>query len=268
MENIRQAIERAKGQPGERGPELKQPLVLDHSDYGEGIDALVEEVELDSRFLESKRLIAFDREDVRSRSFDMLRTQVLRSMDQNAWKTVAVTSPTPNCGKTLTAINLAFSIARQPGRQVLLADMDLRKPQISNCLGLVQGGGTIDVLSGRISLSDAITRVRAGNCSLKVLPTSPISQSSDLMGSQEMATFFQDIRAHAQSMVVIFDMPPLLNSDDVAAVLPQIDCALLVAAVGNSTPRDIEECHKHLYATDVVKFVLNKVPKSNVNYYY
>ena len=52
----------------------------------------------------------------RSKAFDMLRTQVLQAMDQHQWQLLAITSPTPGCGKTLTAINLALSIARQADR--------------------------------------------------------------------------------------------------------------------------------------------------------
>ena len=86
-----------------------------------------QEVELDFAYLQSQRIVAYDGKDPRSRSFDILRTEVLRSMDLKGWKTLAVTSPTPSCGKTLTAVNLALSMARQPERQVLLADLDLRK---------------------------------------------------------------------------------------------------------------------------------------------
>jgi protein-tyrosine kinase len=50
--------------------------------------------------------------------------------------------------------------------------------------------------------------------------------------------------------------------------LPKMDCVLLVAAVGTSTVSEIEECSKHLQSTDVVRFVLNKVPESSTNYHY
>ena len=65
--------------------------------------------------------------DARSKSFDMLRTQVLQSMDLKSWQLLAVTSPTAACGKTTISVNLALSIARQPHRSVLLVDMDPAK---------------------------------------------------------------------------------------------------------------------------------------------
>jgi hypothetical protein len=60
----------------------------------------------------------------------------------------------------------------------------------------------------------------------------------------------------------------MLSGDDVIAILPQVDCILLVAAVGTSTIAQIEECNKHLQSVDVVRLVLNKVPKLDVNSQY
>jgi protein-tyrosine kinase len=271
MENIRQAVERAKGHPEQgRGIDLspsRQQARHDLNNAHES-DARIQEVQLDSAHLQSKRLVAYDGKDPRSRSFDMLRTQVLQSMDLKGQKILAVTSPTPNCGKTLTAINLALSVARQSERQVMLVDMDLRKPQVAGSLGLACAEGILGVLEGRIALTSAIVQARIGNCKFEVLPTAPTSHSSDLMGSSAMSTLLQNIGRHWQSRIVVLDLPPLLTGDDVIAILPQVDCALLVAAVDTSTVSEIEECNKHLQSTDVVRFVLNKVPQSSANYYY
>src|SRR6185295_6238473 len=89
---------------------------------------------LNAARLESRRIISYDVADQRSKSFDVLRTQILQEMDRKQWQILAVTSPTAGCGKTLTAINLAMSIARQPERAALLVDMDLRKPQVARRL--------------------------------------------------------------------------------------------------------------------------------------
>jgi protein-tyrosine kinase len=271
MENIRQAVERAKERPEQRGG-IGFNLPRQQAKHGfgstHGSDARIQEIELDSAYLQSKRMIAYDGKDPRSCSFDMLRTQVLRSMDLKDWKILAVTSPTPSCGKTLTAINFALSVARQPERQVLLVDMDLRKSQVARCLGLMRDEGVLGVLEGHIALTSAIIQARIGNCNFEVLPTAPTSHSSDLMGSSAMSALLQDIRRLGQSRIVIVDLPPLLTSDDVIAILPQVDCVLLVAAVGTSTISEIEECNKHLQSTAVVQFVLNKVPESSTNYHY
>jgi Mrp family chromosome partitioning ATPase len=184
-------------------------------------------------------------------------------MDLKGWKTLAVTSPTPGCGKTLTATNLALSIARQPDRQVLLVDLDLRKPQVANCLGFKCRDGVLGVIEERIAIESAIIPVHAGSSRLEVLPTAPTSNSSDLVGSSAMRALVHDITGHGQSRIVILDLPPVLTGHDAISILPLVDCVLLVAAVGTSKVSEIEECNKYLQATDVVRVVLNKVPVSD-----
>jgi protein-tyrosine kinase len=271
MENIRQAVERAKGRQGqETDTRLGSPRQQARRIFGDaqGSSELIAEVELDVAYLQSQRIVAFDGKDLRSRSFDMLRTEILQAMDLKGWRTLAVTSPTPSCGKTLTAVNLALSMARQPERQIFLADLDLRKPHVASSLGLKCREGVVGVIERRIELDSAIVQARVGSSRLQVLPTVPASNSSDLFGSSAMSLLLQDIKRHGQSQIVILDLPPLLTGHDVISILPQVDCVLLVAAVGTSKVSEIEECNKYLQGTDVVRFVLNKVPEAATRYVY
>src|SRR5689334_8428171 len=72
----------------------------------------IQNIPMKASHLEAMRIVAHNKDDVRARSYDMLRTQVLQSMDANGWQFLAVTSATAGCGKTVTACNLALSIAR------------------------------------------------------------------------------------------------------------------------------------------------------------
>jgi protein-tyrosine kinase len=258
MESIRQAIERVRS-PGGAGPaSWSRPAS----------DAQIQETILDSAHLQSKRIISHDITDRRSRSFDMLRTQVLQSMDLKGWRTLAITSPTPACGKTLTALNLALSIARQPERSVLLVDLDFRKAQVAACLGLTCDGGVLSVLEGKVKLSDAIIPARVDNLQFTVFPTAATIASSELISSRAMAAMLGVIRSEYQSQIIVLDLPPILSGDDVIAILPQIDCVLFVAAVGTTTVSQIKECNKHLQSAEIVRIVLNKVPETNANYHH
>src|ERR1700743_929537 len=123
MENIYQAVERAKARSDQGNS--SNVKVRPHQETG----AALPEISLDPNYLQSRRIVAYDGNDLRSRPFDILRTEILRSTDMRDWKIIAVTSPTPGCGKTLTATNLAFSTARQ--RAVCLVDLDMRRPQVA-----------------------------------------------------------------------------------------------------------------------------------------
>jgi protein-tyrosine kinase len=267
MEYIRQAIERAKEHPDQSGTGLEAPRARASQGFAASRHRWepTPEVELDSAYLQSQRILAFDGQDVHSRSFDLLRTEVLRSMDLEGWKSVAVTSPTPSCGKSLTAINLALSMARQPERQVFLADLDLRKPRVAESLGLQCREGVLGVLEGRIEMGSATIRARVGASNLEILPTSPTANSSDLVSSNEMKKLLQEIAGDG-SRIVILDLPPLLTGHDALSILPEVDCVLLIAAVGISKISEIEECKKYLQGTSLVRFVLNKAPVSSNAY--
>ena len=275
MENIRQALERVKASQsaGSEQRNLAGSAVLQLRSEMEigsagGNDGQNQEIELNNVHLQSKRIISYDITDPRSRAFDMLRTQVLQSMDLKGWKTLAVTSPTPACGKTLTALNLAISIARQPDRSVLLVDLDFRKPQVAACLGLKCDEGVLSVLEGRTTLSDAIIPARVGNLRFMVLPTASTIKSSELISSRAMTAMLEDIKREYHSKTIILDLPPILSGDDVIAILPQMDCVLLVAAVGTTTVSQIKECNKHLQSAEVVRIALNKVLETSTDHYY
>ncbi len=230
-------------------------------------DGTFREVVLDEADLEAARIIGHDVTDPRAKSYDILRTNVLQAMDLHEWHLLGITSPTKGCGKTLTAINLALSISRQMERAVLLIDMDFRKPQLASRLGVTSNVGLLDVLAGRLAATEAMFQIRAGRNSIVVLPTEVTDVSAELIASRAMQAFIQELRRSFRSYVVILDLPPMLVSDDVTVLLPQIDCALLVAAVGTSTVPEIEECGRHLQSTNLLRVVVNKVPESKKMYY-
>jgi Mrp family chromosome partitioning ATPase len=274
MDLIRQAIERTKrrkspelARNAQVEPRMRAPAVASSGD--EKLHHRFAHVDLNPKHLESRRIIAHDVRDPRSKSFDILRTQVLRTMEAGHLQLLAVTSPTPGCGKTLTAINLALSIARQPDRPVLLVDLDLQRPQVAACLGFTCNVGVLSMVEGRTGLQDAVISARIGDSRIAVLPTEQaIAGSSEWMTSAGMRLMMQSIRQELQSWTVILDMPPVLTGDDVIAILPQIDCALLVAAAGKSMPSEIQEAANHLHSTEVIRLVLNKVPEAVDRYYY
>jgi capsular exopolysaccharide synthesis family protein len=232
------------------------------------IDSQIRDVTLSAAHLEAARIVAYGAKSQHGRYYDMLRTQVLQEMDKKSWQFLAVTSPTAECGKTVTACNLALSIARLPERSVLLVDMDMHKPKVSEYLGLPGKAGLLDVLEGRATLPTTVLQANIGPNRLLVLPGSvPSSGSSEWMASQTMSTLLQTIKRDFRSRTVIFDLPPLLLGDDVISILPQMDAVLLVAGCGSTSVADVKECQKHLQRTPVVRVVVNKVTEEIDSYY-
>jgi protein-tyrosine kinase len=272
MEKIREAVERARASRGlstsSTPGSLDAPPRRPESGSARSLSQIAE-TQVNSDYLLSRRVVSHNGADQRSRPYDMLRTQVLRSMGSSGWTILGVTSPTAQCGKTVTAINLALSIARHQDQSAVLVDMDLQRPRVAEYLGLTpREGGVVGLLNGSVNLQSAAVSVRAGNQQIVVLPSAPTKESSELMGSRAMGNLLQEVRQTFRSQIIILDLPPILASDDVIALLPQIDCILMVAAVGHSKASEIEESTRHLKSTPLVRLVLNKAAEANSYYYY
>jgi protein-tyrosine kinase len=262
MERIKLAIDKARQlaqqQPQEAGARAALPANAPRG-LPQSAPLLVprRSAVLDPKHLASNRIVAFQRIGPSRLPFDLLRTQVLQKMQANGWKTLAVTSPSVHSGKTMVAINLAMTAAHHPDHHVVLADFDLRRPSVANYLGLSSGTSLSDVLAGKAELDEAIVDV--GVAKLLVLPTEhPVPGSAEVLGSARATELIDRLKSSADNGITIFDLPPVAAVDDVIAVLPKIDCVLLVIGNGTSTKREIEESQRHLARANVIGYVLNK----------
>lgn len=214
-------------------------------------------VPLNEAHLEQRRVIAHQKANSATWAFDVLRTRVLQKMDENGWRTLAITSPTVGSGKTVVSVNLALSIANQTNRTALLVDFDLRRPSVAATLGLNQQCSLNDVLAGKADIASAL--VNPGIERFVVLPTNhPMDRASETLSSSKVQSIINDLRARYSDRVVLFDLPPVLAADDVMAVLPRIDCVLLVVGNGVSTQSEIEEASNRLSKGNLLGVVLNK----------
>ena len=110
MDPIKQALELARA--AEAAPRPGKVYGFPEGTRSAPLDAQIRDERLNAAHLEGRRIIAHGSSSQNGRYYDMLRTQVLQEMDKKSWQFLAVTSPTAGCGKTVTACNLAVSIAR------------------------------------------------------------------------------------------------------------------------------------------------------------
>lgn len=269
MERIKQAIEKAKHQNTDEASQFVHAQTINRSanislDSQQPVDALEEVnynktrvVRLRAEHLEQNRIFAFNKNDPTSVTFDVLRTQILHKMEENGWRTLAITSPTPGVGKTVVAINLAISIAQKTNKSAMLVDFDLRHPRIGPYLGIIMERSLNDLLDRDFELSGIL--VNPGIPRLVVLPTmNAVNNPSETLSSKKIAGLIKELRERYESRIIIFDLPSLLYSDDAIAVIPQIDCILMVVANGMSSKREIEDSVRHLSKANIIGTVFNK----------
>lgn len=223
-------------------------------------------LELNPEVLDANRIVSYTKTDARSANFDILRTQVLQKMRANDAKTLAITSPSPECGKSVIAINLAFSIAQNTTDSVLLVDFDLRRPSIARYLGIKVEPSLFDYLSGDVELDEVL--INPGIPRVVVLQNQrPIINASETLASTKVADLIAEVRDRYKDRVVIFDLPPLLTVDDAMVMIPNVDATLLVVAAGISKTSEIKECARFLKDSNMIGVVMNKSDAKTVEYY-
>ncbi len=214
------------------------------------------EIRPDQSVLDRNRIVALH-PGQNAASFDVMRTNLLRTLRANSWTRVAVTSPTPGCGKSTVALNLAFSLARLTDKRVLLVELDLRRPSLLAMLGQSNGTQFAAGLTGGELDMGHVKRV-GPNLAL-ALSARGVASPAELLSAPRTADLIDELEARLRPDVILFDMSPLLAGDDALAFLDQVDCALMVAAAEETTVAEIEKCGKDLAKrTQVLGVVLNK----------
>lgn len=189
--------------------------------------------------------------------FDVLRTRVLLQMRTNNWRRLAITSPGAACGKTMTSLNLAFSLARQPEAYSVLIEMDMRRPSMAKALGLKKQQLFSRVLGGNETLEDHL--VRYGTNLAIGTNHRPARNPAELLMNPHTGEVLAEIEARYDPTLMIFDMPPMLAGDDTIAFLDQVDCVLLVGAAESTTIKEIDLCEQDIARhTNVLGVALNK----------
>lgn len=201
----------------------------------------------------------------RAESFRQLRTNLQFAHVSHDSKTVLVTSSVPGEGKSTTATNLAIAIA-QSGQTVALIDADLRRPMVSEYLGLERNAGLTTALVGDADINDLLQPW--GDEGLFVLASGRIPPNpSELLGSTAMKELIA--RLELTFDAVIIDAPPLLPVTD-AAVLAQ-HVGGVVVVVGSQKLRfgDLEKSLAALAMVDadVLGIVMNRLPSKGPDAY-
>lgn len=252
MDKLEKAVEKARQKRA--GAVYARPL----SGASPRMDGVVFEADtlLSESWLEENRIVSHKTRCPEADTFKLLRTQVLQAMSKGGFRTLAITSPDYGDGKTTVAINLALSIALDLNQTVLLVDLDLRKPSLDSYLGVHASVGLTDVLAGQASVPDCLRRLSYERLSL--LPAgSRIDNSSEALGSPQMADLADELKARYPDRLVIYDMPPILAQDDPLAFLPHADSILLVLRDGVTRTEDLKRALNILAPANLIGTVLN-----------
>lgn len=174
---------------------------------------------------------------------------------------ILICSSLPGEGKTFVSINLALSIANERDKSVLLIDADVEKPSISKQLGIKSPRGLIEYLEDdKVNFSDILLKTDLPNLSL-ITAGKRHKYSTELLSSQRMYLFAEEVSRRYKDRIVIFDSPPLLVATQ-AQILAELVGQVVLVIAAEVTPQSVvNESVAKLSNCDVVMTLLNKTRK-------
>ncbi len=213
-------------------------------------------LETQAKVLRRNRIVTFDG-GPESTPYDLLRTKIIQQAQVNGWRRIAIVSSHSGCGKTTTTANLAFSLARQKDLRSLMIDLDLRRPALGQVMGQTGRFNMADVLERRVSFAEHGERY--GDTLAFGFNNSSVRNPSEILQSQQTRDVLTEIERDYGADLMLFDMPPMMASDDNFGFLKNVDAALLIAAAEKTPVSEIDVTERQLAAlTNVMGIVLNK----------
>ena len=192
-------------------------------------------------------------------AFKILRTQVVHRVREKGWNVIGVSSPGEREGKTFTAVNLAASLAMDVTQSVLLVDANLRHPSVHEMFDLGDCQGLADYLLDDVPIEQLLVHPGIGRFVL--LPGGrTVAHSAEALTSPKMLALVDEFKHRYQSRMILFDLPPILQTSDVLAFSPYLDAMLVVIEEGRTKAEDVERALSLVkHSTPVLGTVVNKV---------
>ncbi len=178
-------------------------------------------------------------------SFRGLRTNIQFKDTAKEIKTIAITSASPQEGKTIVSVNLAITMA-QAGMKTLLIGSDMRKPMIARVFGVEQTPGLSEILLGNCPWREAVQTVTdlivgkmaleevlltPGLDNLHLIPAGSIPPNpAELVESKRLKDFIEEAKSGYD--LILVDTPPILSTADAAILGSKMDGVLLVYRLG------------------------------------
>ncbi len=224
-------------------------------------------VTLDVKLLERNKILCNETPVPIRRAYKMLRTRFLQRLDQNNWNTIGVISPSTRDGKSLTAINLAISIAQDLNHTALLADFDFLQPSIHTYLGIKPDISIGECISKHRPLSDCLISTNIPRLTF-ALTNEVIEDSSELLAGKAAQNMSKEVKGRYGDRVVLYDLPPILVCDDAISFLPNVDAVLVILRENKTKRSDVEAAFDMLGDKPIAGVILNDSTHGINDYYY
>ncbi len=205
--------------------------------------------------LDAHLVVALSPQSLAAEQYRSLRTRLRRAENGRTVRVILVTSPAKGDGKSLTAANLALTMAQEFQQRVLLIDGDLRRPTVHHLFGVSTGPGLSDVLMGTADINEALVALPEHHLTVLQAGTPP-GRPAELLGSAAMRRLLDGLRTRFDRILI--DMPPVAPLADTQIVAPMADGVLMIVRAGVTPKPAIERALSGLDMSKVLGLVLNE----------
>lgn len=171
-------------------------------------------------------------------------------------RTLLISSPAPQDGKSTVTLNLATVLAAKGKHQVLVIEADLRRPSLARRLGLEIKPGLSACLADGLDPMEAVRRIEPMGFHL-LAAGEAAGSPTEMLQSERMTALAQNMAGRFDWILI--DSPPAGPIADALALKPRADAGLLVARAGKTQREAVEECVRQLGAGFIAAVVLNGI---------
>lgn len=202
---------------------------------------------------------------VAAEAYRSLRTNIQYSSFDKKYKTIVITSANPGEGKSITAGNLALTLAEGESK-VLLVDCDMRKPSVHKNFKVTNTHGLSDVLLQKQKVMDVAHNYKDN---LYIITSGKIPPNpAEMLASKSMTLFLEEMQEHFD--YIVLDTPPVNIVADPQILSTKADGTLVVVRASVTKKDDVKSSIDTLKKVnaDIIGTVLNNVENSKNKYYY
>ena len=203
--------------------------------------------------------------------YNKLRSTVISlTRGETFLNSLIITSCAPSEGKSITALNLAISLAKEQDHTVLLVDADLRRPSLHRYLGISPQYGLAHCLRDGLPIEKALVKTGLGK--LVLLPAGDVIKDPlDMLSSKRMQDIVVELKERYSERYVIIDTPPAVPFADAGVLSKMVDSTLFVVREGVATKGVVAKTLSEFKRKGLLGVVYNDskaASKKNGYYYY
>ena len=218
--------------------------------------------------VDSRIITYFDPKALITEQYKILRTNVMAINKTKPPQVLVITSSVHSEGKTITALNLAITMAQSIQKpKVLLIDADMRRGRIAKYLGVDQEIGLKEILCGQATVEETLFHIDIDN--LTFLSAGDVPENpAELLSSEKMKQFLSDMRKQFDHIFI--DTPPIISVTDSGLLGAQADGVIMVVQAGRTQRGVVKHGAELLHQThaQIVGYVLTSIEYQLPEYIY